>query len=57
MDDPNQRNSPDSKLVSLTEEHEVRYWTKALGVDEHELRNAVAAVGNSAEKVRQHLKK
>lgn len=57
MDDPNQRNSPDSKLISLGEDHEVRYWTKALGVSEHELRNAVAAVGNSAEKVRQHLKK
>jgi hypothetical protein len=57
VDDLNQRNSPDSKLISLKEDHEVRYWTKALDVTEEQLRKAVAAVGTSAEKVREHLKK
>jgi hypothetical protein len=57
MDDKQQRNTPDSKRINIHEEHEVRYWTKALGVNEHELRNAVAAVGTSADKVREYLKK
>jgi hypothetical protein len=55
-DDP-KKTALDRKLISLTEEHEVRSWTKSLGVTEEELRKAVAAVGNSAEAVRVHLGK
>jgi hypothetical protein len=57
MDDTTKRNSPDSKRINLSEDHEVRYWTQALGVTEQELREAVKAAGSSAEKVREHLRK
>lgn len=55
-DDPTLRGL-DRDLISLEQEHEVRYWTQALGVSTEELRAAVAAVGNSAAKVREHLGK
>lgn len=56
-DDTKLRNSPDSKRINVNEEHEVRYWTKALGVTERELRDTVAKVGTSAEAVRKSLAK
>ncbi|WP_326914900.1 DUF3606 domain-containing protein [Sphingopyxis chilensis] len=55
-DDPSNIGAPDRDLVSLSEDYEVRDWTKALGVSEQELREAVDAVGNSAAKVRDYLK-
>jgi hypothetical protein len=45
----------DRKLISLAQEHEVRYWTKALGVSEERLREAVGRVGHSVAKVRAEL--
>lgn len=45
----------DGKLISLSEDHELDYWTGALGVSRDELRAAVEAVGHSAEAVRAHL--
>ncbi len=45
----------DRNLISLGEEHELRYWTKALGVSEQRLREAVKRVGHSAAKVRVEL--
>ena len=45
----------DRNLISLTQEHEVRYWTKALGVSEERLRDAVQRVGHSVAKVRLDL--
>lgn len=36
--------------------HEVRYWTKELGVTEAQLRAAVREVGTSVAKVRAYLK-
>ncbi|MFN3439663.1 MAG: DUF3606 domain-containing protein [Acidovorax sp.] len=45
----------DRNLISLNEHYEVRDWTNSLGVTEMELREAVAAVGPSADKVRQYL--
>ena len=47
----------DRKLIALDEPHEVRSWTEALGITEKELQSAVAQVGNSAEKVREFLRK
>jgi hypothetical protein len=55
-DDP-KKTGLDRKLIALDEPHEVRSWTEALGITEKELQAAVAEVGNSAEKVREHLKK
>jgi len=46
----------DRSRINVHEEHEVRYWTEALGVSREALEKAVAAVGVSADKVREHLK-
>lgn len=54
-DDINNRGEPDRSLISLTEAHEVSYWTQALGVSTEQLREAVSAVGNSAANVRRFL--
>lgn len=49
--------SPDRDRISLSEDYEVRDWSKSLGVSEARLREAVQAVGNAADKVREYLKK
>lgn len=54
-DDPNKRRPQDSSKISLTEKWEVDYWTKALGVTEAKLRQAVKAVGNGAAAVKKWL--
>jgi hypothetical protein len=56
-DDQKNRGAQDRSRISMHEEHEVRYWTKALGVSEEELASAVAKVGNSADAVRRELGK
>ena len=56
-DDMNNRGAQDRSRISLTEDHEVRYWTNALGVSKEQLAAAVQAVGNNADKVRAHLGK
>lgn len=54
-DDLNNRGAQDRNRISLSEEHEVAYWTKALGVSEEELQQLVSKVGNSAAAVRAAL--
>jgi hypothetical protein len=54
-DDLNNPGPEDGKLISITEDHELDYWTKALNCSRDELRDAVAAVGHSADKVREYL--
>jgi hypothetical protein len=56
-DDKSDRRAPDRSRINLSEEYEVRYWTKALGVDEQQLRALVELHGNSADKVREAVKK
>lgn len=55
-DDLNNRGAQDRARISMSEEHEVRYWTETLGVSKEELQQAVDKVGNGAEAVRQFLK-
>lgn len=55
-DDKNVTGAPDRDRISLSEEYEIRDWTRSLGVSEDELREAVDAVGNSVDKVRDYLK-
>ena len=57
MSDDKSKTGQDRKLIAMTEPYEVRDWCKSLGCTEVELRKAVTAVGNSAEKVREWLKK
>lgn len=56
-DDTTNRGAQERARVNINEVHDVRYWTHALGVSEEKLREAVAAVGVSAEAVRRHLGK
>jgi hypothetical protein len=55
MSDDKSKTSQDSKLISLTEDYEMRDWTKSLGCAEAELR--AVAVGNSAANVGAFLRK
>ena len=54
-DDKKNRGEPDRSRISLSEEHEVRYWTERFGVTKEQLAVAVGKVGNSADAVRQAL--
>ena len=56
-DDLNNRAAQDRSRIALGEDHEVRYWTEALGVTKEELQRAVDQVGNGADAVREFLKK
>ena len=54
-DDP-KKTGLDRKLIALNEPHEVQSWTQSLGCTPAQLKEAVKAVGNSAEAVRAYLK-
>ncbi|EJL05477.1 MULTISPECIES: DUF3606 domain-containing protein [Pseudomonas] len=56
-DDLSNRGPQDRSRISTSEEWEVRYWTKELGVTEDELKAAVKAVGSAVIDVRRQLKK
>jgi len=56
-DDLKQRGSQDRQRINIHEEHEVRYWTEALGVSREELAKAVQSAGVMADDVRRHLGK
>jgi hypothetical protein len=55
-DDPTLRRPADSSRINLSQGHEVRWWTKALGCTREQLEQAVKAVCISLTKVRAHLK-
>jgi hypothetical protein len=56
-DDMKNRGPQDRARINMNEEHEVRYWTNALGVSKEQLAAAVQAVGVGADRVRAHLGK
>ena len=47
----------DLRQIDLTRSYEVRDWCKAFGCTKEELQDAVKAVGTSAQKVREYLKR
>ena len=51
MEDAPTKTAIDRKLITVDQEHEVRYWIYVLDCTEEELRRAVAHVGNSAQEV------
>jgi predicted nucleic acid-binding protein len=55
-DDPTKRAPQDPRRINLSQEHEIRYWTKALSVTEERLRELVRDHGNSADKIRDAIK-
>ena len=55
MDNLTKRGQPDRSKINMSEDFEVKYWTKKLGVDRQTLQKAVQKVGNSAAAVRKEL--
>ena len=56
-DDKSKTGSPDRDRINMSEDYEVRDWSESLGVTPEQLKEAVNAVGNSADKVREYLKR
>jgi hypothetical protein len=56
-DDLKERAPHDASRISLSEEWEVRYWTKSLGVGREELERLVRQRGNSADAMKKTLHK
>lgn len=56
-DDKNQAGGADRARINVNEDYELRDWSQRLGVTPDELREAVKAVGTSADAVRKHLGK
>lgn len=56
-DDLTNRGAQDRARINVNEDHELRYWTKELGVSEQRLKEAVNAAGVSVEAVKKHLGK
>jgi 3-oxoacyl-[acyl-carrier-protein] synthase III len=55
MDNLKLKGQQDRSKINMHEEHEVRYWTKHLGVSKEQLQKAVDKVGNSAAAVEKEL--
>ena len=55
-DNKGNRGAPDRDRIDILDPDEVRNWTKSLGVSKEKLQEAVQAVGDRAEKVREHLR-
>ena len=56
-DNTQERGQPDRSRIDVSEDYELRYWTKELGVSPDELKSAVQKVGPTAKAVREHLGK
>jgi hypothetical protein len=57
MDNKKDTGSPDRDRINVHEDYELQEWSKSLGVTKEQLKEAVEAVGTSADKVREYLKK
>lgn len=55
-DDKTKAHGQDRERINVHEDYELRDWSKSLGVSQDEVKKAVAAVGDRAEKVREYLK-
>jgi hypothetical protein len=49
------RGQPDRSKINMSEDYEVKYWTRELGVTREELERVIEKVGNSAAAVRKQL--
>jgi hypothetical protein len=54
-DDLADKGERDRSHIAMTQPHEVRYWTRHLGVDVEMLQALVAKVGNSVVAVRKEI--
>ncbi|AZG86080.1 DUF3606 domain-containing protein [Pseudomonas syringae pv. pisi str. PP1] len=56
-DDLTKTGASDRNKVNVNQAHELRDWSKKFGVTEQQLKDAVKAVGVSADAVKKHLGK
>lgn len=56
-DDLKNRGPQDRSRINVNEDHEMRYWSKELGVSEDQLRESVKVAGVSVDAVKKHLGK
>jgi hypothetical protein len=54
-DDLNKRGGSDRARININQEHEVRDWANRLGVSPEQLKEAIHAVGDRADRVQDHL--
>ncbi len=54
-DNLEKRGGQDRKRIDVSQEHELRDWSKKFGVSADRLKEAVQAVGPQADKVQEHL--
>ena len=54
-DDLNKRGGQDRTRINVNQDHELRNWAQAMGVSADEVKKAVEAVGDHADKVKEHL--
>ena len=55
-DDKTKSGGQDRERINVHQDHELRDWSKSLGVTPERVKEAVAAVGDRVEKVREYLK-
>jgi hypothetical protein len=55
MGDLSKKGSSGRSKINMHESHEVKYWTRELGVNRDQLQKLVDKVGNSAASVRKEL--
>jgi predicted double-glycine peptidase len=55
MDSVGRKGVADRGKINMHQPHEVKYWTRELGVSPEDLQRAVEKVGNSAAAVRKQL--
>ena len=56
-DDKSRSHGQDRERIDIHQDYELRDWSKSLGVTPEKLKEAVGAVGDRADKVREYLKK
>ncbi|MDB5752008.1 MAG: hypothetical protein JWP65_2429 [Ramlibacter sp.] len=54
-DDKRQAQGQDPKRINIHQDYELRDWSKSLNITPQRLKEAVAAVGDRADKVREYL--
>jgi hypothetical protein len=55
-DDKSNAGGQDRQRININEDYELRDWAKSLSTTPERLKEAVQAVGDRAEKVREYLK-
>lgn len=56
-DDKTKSGGQDRERINVNQDYELRDWSESLGTTPEKLKEAVQAVGDRADKVREYLKK